>query len=393
MRKVSIIGVGMTKFGELWDKSLRELLVESGLEALKDASQKETLRGKDIQAAYVGNMSAGLFNEQEHLAAILADYTGMTDGNRPATKVEAACASGGVALHNAYLAVASGRYDIVAVCGLEKMTDVMASSVTNALAAAADREYEAFYGVTFPSLYAMMARKHMHDYGTTLEQLSLVAVKNHRNGYNNPKAQFRRLITLKDVYNSPMIADPLRLLHCSPISDGAATIILADAEMAKRYTDKPVYILACAQGSDTISLYNRRDITTMDSVVTAARVAYKNAGLNPSDIDFVEAHDCFTIAEIMAYEDLGFCAKGEGGKIIEDGLTEIDGDIPFNPSGGLKAKGHPVGATGVAQAVEAVLQLREEADQRQVKGAKIGMSHNVGGTGSTAVVTIYGREI
>jgi len=393
MRKVAIIGIGMTKFGELWDKSLRELLVESGLEALEDASEKRTLRGKDIQAAYLGNMSAGLFNEQEHLAAMLADYTGMTEGNRPATKVEAACASGGVALHNAYLAVASGRYDLVAVCGLEKMTDLLASSVTNALASAADREYEAFYGATFPSLYAMMARKHMHDYGTTLEQLALVAVKNHRNGYYNPKAQFRRLITVEDVYKSPIIADPLRLLHCSPVSDGAATVILADAETAKKYTDRPVYILACAQGSDTIGLYNRRDITTMESVVSASKVAYDASGLKPSDIDFVEAHDCFTIAEIMAYEDLGFCEKGEGGKMIEARLTEIDGEIPFNPSGGLKAKGHPVGATGVAQAVEVVLQLRDEAEQRQVKGAKIGLSHNVGGTGSTAVITIYGREI
>jgi len=177
------------------------------------------------------------------------------------------------------------------------------------------------------------------------------------------------------------------------VSDGAATIILADAKTAKKYTDRPVYILACAQASDTLGLYNRKDLTTMESVVSASKVAYETARLKPKDIDFVEAHDCFTIAEIMAYEDLGFCEKGRGGKMIEEGLTEIDGEIPFNPSGGLKAKGHPVGATGVAQAVEVVLQLREEAEQRQVKGAKIGMSHNIGGTGSTAVITIYGRDV
>jgi acetyl-CoA C-acetyltransferase len=247
-------------------------------------------------------------------------------------------------------------------------------------------------GATFPGLYAMMARLHMHKYGTTQKQLAAVAVKNHHNGTMNPKAQFQNEITIDTVINSVMVADPLRVFDCSPISDGASAVVIAPADIAKKYTDTPIYVKASAQASGTISLHDRPDITTIDATVAAANWAYKMAKVTAKDINFAEVHDCFTIAEICAIEDLGFVKKGEGGKAAESGLTAIGGKIPVNPSGGLKACGHPVGATGVKQAVEMVLQLRGEAGKRQIDGANIGLTHNVGGSGGTAVVHIFGRD-
>ena len=388
MRDVAIIGVGCTEFGELWDKSFRELFVEAGVSAIEDAN----VQGGKIDALYVGNMSGGRFIEQEHLGALIADYSGLASLHIPSTRVEAACASGGLALRQGIIAVASGYHDIVIAGGAEKMTDVGVETTTDALAAAADREWEGIMGATFPGLYAMIARLHMHKYGTTQEQLASVAVKNHHNGSMNPKAQFHNEITIDTVINSVMVADPLRVFDCSPISDGASAVVIAPAEIAKKYTDTPIYVKASAQASGTISLHDRPDITTIDATVAAANWAYKMAKLAPKDINFAEVHDCFTIAEICAIEDLGFVKKGEGGKATESGLTAIGGKIPVNPSGGLKACGHPVGATGVKQAVEMVLQLRGEAGKRQIDGANIGLTHNVGGSGGTAVVHIFGRD-
>lgn len=388
MRDVAIIGVGCTEFGELWDKSFRELFVEAGVSALEDAN----VQGGKIDALYVGNMSGGRFIEQEHIGALIADYAGLASLHIPSTRVEAACASGGLALRQGIIAVASGYHDIVIAGGAEKMTDVGVETTTDALAAAADREWEGVMGATFPGLYAMIARLHMHKYGTTQEQLACVAVKNHHNGTMNPKAQFQNEITIDTVLNSVMVADPLRVFDCSPITDGASAVVLAPAEIAHKYTDTPIYVKASAQASGTISLHDRRDITTLDATVAAANRAYKMAKLTPKDIDFAEVHDCFTIAEICAIEDLGFVKKGEGGKAVESGITAIGGEIPINPSGGLKACGHPVGATGVKQAVEITLQLRGEAGKRQVESAGIGLTHNVGGSGGTAVVHIFGRE-
>lgn len=381
--KVAVIGVGITKFGEHWEKSLRDLAIEAGTKALEDAD----LRGKDLDAIYLGNMSAGRFIGQEHIGALVSGELGLSI---PATRVEGACASGGLALRQAVLSILSGQHDIVLAGGAEKMTDLMTSSVTLTLMGAGDQEWEAYYGATFPSLYAMMARRHMYEFGTTREQMALVAVKNHRNARHNPIAQFRKEIKVEDVLNAPLVADPLTLLDCSPITDGAAAIILCKAELARKFTDTPVYIIASAQASDTLALHDRRSITTLDATVKAGREAYKQAGISPEDIDLAEVHDCFTIAEIMAVEDLGFCKKGEGGKLVEEGQTEIGGKIPINTSGGLKAVGHPVGATGIKQAVEIVLQLRGEAGKRQVN-AEIGLTHNVGGTGATAVVHIFKR--
>jgi len=386
MRRVAVVGVGITKFGELWNKQLRELFVDAALQAVDDAN----VDLKDIEAIYIGNMSAGAWIEQEHLGPLLADYLGLRGA--PAIRVESACASSSIAFRLGYLDVANGLHDIVLVGGVEKMTDVKTEESTHHLASAADREFEAFLGVTFPSLFALIARRHMYQYGTTREQLAMVAVKNHKNGCLNPKAQFRREITVDQVLKSPLVADPLRLYDCSPISDGAAVVIICSEEIAKKLTDTPVFVLGSGIASDTIALHDREDITTLTATVKAARMAYDMAKLGPNDIDVAEVHDCFTIAEILAYEDLGFCKKGEGGKLIQEGETEIGGRIPVNPSGGLKAKGHPVGATGVAQIVEIVLQLRGEAGKRQVTNAEIGLTHNIGGSGSSCTVHIFGRR-
>ena len=387
MRDVAIIGVGCTEFGELWEKSFRDIFVEAGVSAIQDAN----LQGGKIDALYVGNMSGGRFIEQEHIGSLIADYSGLAGFHVPSTRVEAACASGGLALRQGIIAVASGYHDIVIAGGAEKMTDVDVETTTDALAAAADREWEGVMGATFPGLYAMIARLHMHKYGTTSEQLASVAVKNHHHGTMNPKAQFQNEISIDAVLNSVMVADPLHVFDCSPISDGASAVVLAPAEIAKKYTDTPIYIKASAQASGTLSLHDRMDITTIDATVAAANRAYKMAKFTPKDIYFAEVHDCFTIAEICAIEDLGFVKKGDGGKATMDGMTAIGGKIPINTSGGLKACGHPVGATGVKQAVEMVLQLRGEAGKRQIDGAEIGLTHNVGGSGGTAVVHIFGR--
>lgn len=381
MRDVAIIGVSQTKFGELWDVSFRDLITEAGLKAIGDSD----IEGADIDSMYVGNMSAGLFVEQEHIASLIADQAGLNP--IPCTRVEAACASGGLALRSGILAVASGYNDIVVSAGVEKMTDVV--DPTPIISTAADQEWEVQEGANFPSLYAMMARRHMYEYGTTKEQLAMFSVINHKNGSLNPLAQYPSKITVDQVLNSSMVADPLRLLDCSPITDGAAAVVLCPAEDAKKYTDTPIYVKASAQASGTIALHERRDITTIDSTVHAAKRAYKMAGLGPKDIDLAEVHDCFSINGILALEDLGFVEKGQGGPAVEDGITERDGQIPINTSGGLKSRGHPLGATGIAQAAEIVWQLRGEAGKRQIDGAEIGMTHNIGGTGGTAAVHIF----
>ena len=386
MREVAVIGVGCTKFGEKWDTSFRNLFVEAGALALDDAN----LSGEQIEEMFVGNMSAGRFVEQEHIGALIADYAGLATDNIPSTRVEAACASGGLAFRQAYTTVASGMADIVVAAGVEKMTDVGTEMTTDVLAAAADREWEGIAGVTFPSLYAMIAKLYMHKFGLTREQLAQVAVKNHENGVKNPNAQFRKAITLDTVINSTLVTDPLRLFDCSPVTDGAAAVILAPMERAREFTDAPVRVLASSQASSSIALHDRKDICTLDATVAAGNRVFELAGVERKDIGFVEVHDCFTIAELCAIEDLGFCKKGEAGKLTEDGVTAFDGDLPVNPSGGLKACGHPVGATGVKQVYETVKQLRGDAKGRQLD-AEIGMTHNVGGTGATVVCNILRR--
>jgi acetyl-CoA C-acetyltransferase len=383
MREVAIVGVGLnSKWGELWKMSLRNLLVEAALNALDDAGVDH------LDSMYVGCMSAGLFVGQEHLGCLMADYLGTNPV--PATRIESACASGGAAFRQGYLEVASGASDLVLVAGVEKMTDVSGDEATYALSAAADMEYEAFHGITFPGLYALMARVHMERYGTTRAQLAHVAVKNHSNGARNPVAQYPYEISVDDVLGSVMVADPLRILDCSPITDGAAAVVLCPLETAKKISKKPVVkVLASAQASDTIALHSRADLAWLESTHRAGEKAFKAAGKAPSDIHVAEVHDCFTIAEILVIEALGLVAKGEGGQAAESGLTALGGRIPVNTSGGLKSKGHPVGATGVGQVIEIARQLRGECGPRQVKGARVGLTQNMGGTGGSSVVHIF----
>jgi acetyl-CoA C-acetyltransferase len=382
MRDVAILGVGMNrKWGELWQQSLRDIFVEAALNALDDAGVDH------VDAMYVGCMSGGLFVDQEHLGCLMADYLGMTPA--AATRVESACASGGAAVRQGFIEVASGLSDLVLAGGVEKMTDVSADAATHALSTAADTEYEAYHGITFPGLYALMARAHMDRYGTTREQLAHVSVKNHRHGAMNPEAQYPFEITVADVLGSVMVADPLHILDCSPITDGAAAVVLCPVEMARKIAKTPVVkVLASAQASASIALHARADVTWLDSTAVAAEKAYKMAGLTPQHINVAEVHDCFSIAEILVLEALGLVEKGKGGQAAESGLTALGGRIPVNTSGGLKSKGHPVGATGVAQIVEITRQLRGSAGARQVKGARIGLAQNMGGTGGSSVVHI-----
>jgi len=384
MRRVAVVGVGQSKFGELWDKGFRDIVLEAGREALEDAD----LEGKEIEAIFVGNMSGGRYLGQEHIGALIADYAGLAEFGIPATRVEAADASGGLAVRQAYMAVASGMHDIVIAAGAEKVTDV--GDPMEILSASVDIEWERFVGGNLPALYAIIARLHMETFGTTEEDLALVSVKNHKNGALNPKAQFRREIRVEDVLNSPYVAEPLKLLDCASVSDGAAAVILASEDVARKITDTPVFIEACTQASDYLALQSRKDVLSMKSVVKAGREAYRTAGVEPKDIQVAEVHDSFTITEILAYEDLEFAEKGRGAELIREGVTEIGGKIPVNPSGGLKACGHAVGATGVRQIVELTLQLRSEAGKRQVDAEK-GLALNIGGTGATAVVSILGR--
>jgi len=380
----SIISAGLSKFGKLEGLYAREIFADAAKEAFDNCPKLDPK--KDIQALYVGHMGES-YEHQGHTGATIADWAGL--GHVAATRTEAACASSGAALRAAICAVRSGLSDVVMVGGVEKMTHRTTSEVTEYLAMASDYPFEQWHGITFPGLYALMATAHMHAYGTTERQLAMLAVKNHYHGSLNPKAQMQKEITLETALSSRMVAWPLKLYDCSLITDGASCLILTTPELAKKYTDTPVHIVGSGQASDTIGLYERKTLTSLEAAKIAAKQAYEMAELKPENIDVAEVHDCFTIAEIIAYEDLGFCKAGDGGKLAENGETKLGSRIPVNTSGGLKAKGHPVGATGTGQAYEIYLQLTGRADKRQVKDASIGLTHNVGGSGATAAVHIY----
>ncbi|HKK20752.1 MAG TPA: thiolase domain-containing protein [candidate division Zixibacteria bacterium] len=382
MREVCIVGVGMSQWGEVWRKSLRDLHTDAALAAVKNAGVDH------LDSMYVGCMSGGLFVGQEHLASMLTDYMGMR--GIAATRVESACASGGMAVRLAFIEVASGISDIVMASGVEKMTDCSGNEATYALATAADQEYEVFNGATFPGLYAMMAHAHMAKYGTTRRMLSTVAAKNHHNGSMNPVAQYPFKVTVEQVENSVMVADPLHILDCSPITDGAAAVILTTVDIAKKLGKPYVKILGSGIGTDTIQLAQRADMTTIKAATIAADKAFKMAGKTIKDVQFAEVHDCFTIAEIAVAESIGLYEPGKAGKAFLDGESALDGKFPINSSGGLKSKGHPVGATGVAQVVEVFKQLTGTAENgRQIpKSPRIGMTQNMGGSGGSSVVHI-----
>lgn len=384
MRPVAVIGVGKTPFGAFPDRDLRSLAVEAGEKCLRNANATPAR----IQSFYLGNFSGPAFVGQNHLAPYVS--TALKIDGVPATRVEAACASSGSAFYHAWTEVAAGVNDIVMVVGVEKMTSQTTARTSEILAQAGDCSGEMRAGNTFASLFAMIARRHMHDFGTKKEHLASVAVKNHANGALNPDAHMRKTITLEQAMSGKPIADPLNIYDCSLISDGAAAVILAPLDRAQEFTDKPVRVLGIAQASDYVALDEKQDITTFPAVRRAGEKAYEMAGVAPNDIQFAELHDCFTIAEIIATEDLGFVGRGKGGPYAFEGCTLRTGPRPVNTSGGLKAKGHPVGATGVAQIYDLVQQIRGEAGERQIPRHEIGLAENLGGSGATCVVTILG---
>jgi len=381
MKHITIAGQGITKFGELWNKDIRQLAIEAAIGAIEDSK----LNKKQIDALLVSNMNASMFSGQLHLGALIADELGI---NCPSSHIEGVCASGSLAINNAYLSLLSGKYKNVLVLGAEKMSDISSAQNSRGLAGASDEEWEAFYGVIFPSLYAMIAREYFRKYNVTEKDLALVSVKNHFNATKNPNAHFPRAVTVESVMESAIVADPLKLLDCSPISDGAAAIILS--------TEKNKYgieLVASEVAMDTLSLHDREEITQLESTVRASRKAYEEAKISPDDINIAEVHDCFSIAEVLAYEDLGFAKRGEGILQLRKGQFDLTGKLPVNTSGGLKACGHPVGATGVKQAIEVVTQLSGKAGKRQVSNnPKYGLTHNVGGSGATCVINIFKNQ-
>jgi len=381
---VSIVSAGMSKFGKHDGLLAREIFSQAASEAFSRCPKLEPKR--DVKAMFIGHMGEA-YEHQGHTGSAVADWAGLT--GIPTTRTEAACGSSGVALRSGIYAVLSGLADVVIVGGVEKMTHRTTAEVTEYLAMASDYPFEQWHGITFPGLFALMATAHMHAFGTTQEHMAQVAVKNHYHGSLNPKAHMQKEITLETVMNSRYVAWPLKLYDCSLITDGASCIILAKPELAAKYTDQPVHIVGSGQASDTIGLYERKSFTSLNATKLAAKMAYEMANVAPEQVNLAEVHDCFTFAELMAYEDLGFCKVGESGSFIESGQTRLSGRIPVNTSGGLKAKGHPVGATGTAQAYEIYLQLTGQTGKRQVQDAKVGLTHNVGGSGATAVVHIY----
>jgi acetyl-CoA C-acetyltransferase len=382
MRPVAVIGIGKTPFGAFPDQDLRSLAVTSAQKAMQNAR----IEPAQVEAFYLGNFAGPSFVGQSHLAPFVAGSMGIT--GVPCTRIEAACASSGSAFFHGVSAVGAGMYDLVLVTGVEKMTSQQTPRVAEILAMAGECCTEGKAGATFPALFAMIANRHMHQYGTTREQLAAVAVKNHANGAKNPDAHMRKVITLEQALNGKPIASPLTVYDCSLVSDGAASVILCPLERAREFTDKPVQVLGIAQTSDYVALDRKEDITVFRAVQAAAEKAYAMAGIGPAQVDLAEVHDCFTIAEIVAIEDLGFVEKGCGGPYTAEGRTALDGEKPVNTSGGLKAKGHPVGATGVAQICDLVMQLRAEAGDRQVAKRDIGLAQNLGGSGASCVVTL-----
>jgi len=383
MNRVCVIGAGSTKYGKL-NESIVELAVNAAMDAINSAN----LEPKDIQYSIISNVF-GVADKQVHLAPVIMSDLGIP--HVPGLTVESACGSGSIALREAYANVAAGFYDVVLVVGVEKVTHTGTTRSTTLFSYCSDFFYEGGSGVTFPGLFASMARAYMHKYKASEEDLALVAVKNHEHGLLNPKAHLRKRITVDDVLKSPPVASPLKLLDCCPFSDGASAVILASKEFADSLGSDYIEIIGSGRGASPATLQGREDITTIPSTRAAAQQAFKQAKIEPKDVDFAEVHDCFTIAEIVDIEDLGFFEKGKGVDAVREGLTRLDGEIPINPSGGLKSKGHPIGATGVGQVVEVYEQLLGKAGDRQVKGAEIALTHNFGATGASCAVHIFKR--
>jgi acetyl-CoA C-acetyltransferase len=385
-RSVYVAGMGSTAFGKHAGTSIEALAVDASAQALVDAGIDRTRIG----AVYLGNFISGPLNGKEVLAGLVAEQLGLQ--GIPCTKVEGACASGGIALRHACLMVAAGIHDAVLVVGVETMTHASTPEVTSALNCAMDNEYDGLSGLTFPGLFGLAWRAHAQRYGTSREDVAAVVIKNKAFGLNNPLAQMGAALTIDQIAASAMIADPLQLFDCCPPSDGAAAVVVCTKDLLSDLPNHPrIRVMASVQTSGSARIAQHPDLCSFDATVLAAQQAYQQSGLQPADIDLVELHDCFSIAEIIDSEDLGLVPRGEGGRWAAQGRTGMQGDVVINPSGGLLAKGHPVGATGVGQIVEVALQLRG-VHPNQVDQAGIGMTHNLGGTGVACTVHILGRD-
>lgn len=381
---MAVVGIGHAKFGKRTDATIRELAAEAVAPALEDAK----LTTAEVDASVIG-VAGDVFAAQGSPGALIHDYVGM--GSKPSFRVEAACATGSAGVRTGWSLIRAGLAEVVLVIGAETMTHVGSPMATEWMARAEDTRWEYPFGITFPGFYALMATRHMHEFGTSRVQLSMVAVKNHKYGALNPFAHLQKEVSLEEAMKSVPICHPLNLYDCCLISDGAAAVVMASEERARKISDTPVWITGLGSASDTMMIAERPSLVGLTASQIAGEQAYKMAGVTPNDIDVACTHDCFTIAEIMSYEDLGFCKKGEGGKFIEEGQSYIGGKVPINVDGGLKSKGHPLGATGVSMTVEIVKQLRGEAGKRQVSGAEIGLTHNVGETGQYCMVHVFKR--
>jgi len=381
MEKVCVLGAGSTKYGKL-DDSISDITLQASVGAIESAG----IESKDIKAGYISNVF-GVADKQVHLGPVVMSNLGISD--RPSLSIESACGSGSVSFREAYANVAAGFYDVALVTGVEKVTHTGTEWTTTYFSYCSDFFYEGQAGASFPGLFASMARAYIHEFNATEEDFAQVAVKNHDNGLLNPKAHLRKKITVDDVMSSAVVASPLKLYDCCPFSDGASAVILCSEKFAKEHGGNYIEVLGSGRGGSPAALQGREHLTTIPSTKIAAEAAYKMAGITPKDVDFAEVHDCFTIAEIVDSEDLGFFEKGKGVQAVREGKTKLNSEISINPSGGLKSKGHPIGATGVGQVVEVFDQLTGKAGERTVKNAKIGLTQNFGATGASCAVHIF----
>ncbi|WP_255464474.1 thiolase domain-containing protein [Nitrosopumilus sp. b1] len=381
MEKVCVLGAGSTKYGKLED-SISDITVQASVGAIESAG----IEPKEIDAGYISNVF-GVADKQVHLGPVVMSNLGIPE--KPSLSIESACGSGSVSFREAFANVAAGFYDAVLVTGVEKVTHTGTEWTTTYFSYCSDFFYEGQAGASFPGLFASMARAYLTEFKATEEDFARVAVKNHENGLLNPKAHLRKKITIDDVMSSAVVASPLKLYDCCPFSDGASSVILCSEKFAKEHGGDYVRVIGSGRGGSPAALQGREHMTTIPSTKLAAQAAYKMAGITAKDVDFAEVHDCFTIAEIVDSEDLGFFEKGKGVDAVREGRTSRNGDIPINPSGGLKSKGHPIGATGVGQVVEVYEQLTGKAGERTVKDAKIGLTQNFGATGASCAVHIF----
>jgi acetyl-CoA C-acetyltransferase len=384
MSRVGIIGLGHGVFGRRSDATVQELAFEAFREAVQDAG----IERKDIDASVIGSVPE--YHKQRSLPGVVQEYLGLNP--KPTWLTEVACSSGSAAIRTAWMSIKAGVHDVVAVIGCQKMTELSTPEILALMGRVGEVQWESIFGTTFPAYYALFAQRHMHEYGTTREQLLEVAVKNHYYGARNPKALFQKEITIEKAAASDEVSTPLQVYDCCANADGAACVILANEEKAKAFSQKPVWLDGMGVATASMSVLRRPNLVSLPSAEQAGLEAYKMAGVTADDIKVADVHDCFTIAEIMAYEDLGFCKKGEGGKFISERQPYIGGKVAVNVDGGLKAKGHPIGATGVSMTFEIARQLRGEAGERQVPDADVGLTHNVGGIGQYCFVQVMRRD-